>query len=117
MDKEDRNVGDCAEMTIVKDNVEVLHRDVFCDPESGCLFIASAYGCVSERIDDIRRLTASKRDALQKMTARETRKPPIQIVSPEKLQRNISTLSVAKLSPAKENEHDFLKKVLFCVKI
>ncbi|VBB34150.1 unnamed protein product, partial [Acanthocheilonema viteae] len=40
---------------------------------------------VAERIDDMRRLSLSRRDALQKMALRETRKPPVQIVSPEKL--------------------------------
>ncbi|VDD97445.1 unnamed protein product [Enterobius vermicularis] len=59
---------------------------------------------VAERIDDIRRLSASRRDALQKMASKESRKPPVQVVSPEKLQRNVSTISVtsvAKLSPTK----------------
>uniref|UniRef100_A0A0R3S5I6 Guanine nucleotide exchange factor DBS-like spectrin-like domain-containing protein n=1 Tax=Elaeophora elaphi TaxID=1147741 RepID=A0A0R3S5I6_9BILA len=40
---------------------------------------------VAERIDDMRRLSVSRRDALQKMVLREIRKPPVQVVSPEKL--------------------------------
>ncbi|VDN93149.1 unnamed protein product [Brugia pahangi] len=41
---------------------------------------------VAERIDDMRHLSISRRDALQKMALREIRKPPVQVVSPEKLQ-------------------------------
>lgn len=33
----------------------------------------------------MRRLSVSRRDALQKMALREIRKPPVQVVSPEKL--------------------------------
>ncbi|VDK85080.1 unnamed protein product, partial [Litomosoides sigmodontis] len=40
---------------------------------------------VAERIDDMRRLSVFRRNALQKMALREIRKPPVQIVSPEKL--------------------------------
>ncbi|VDM95553.1 unnamed protein product [Thelazia callipaeda] len=40
---------------------------------------------VIERITDIKRLSISRRDALQKMAFREIRKPPVQVVSPEKL--------------------------------
>ncbi|KAM3729038.1 Guanine nucleotide exchange factor DBS [Dirofilaria immitis] len=40
---------------------------------------------VTERIDDMKRLSISRRDALQKMALREIRKPPVQVVSPEKL--------------------------------
>lgn len=68
---------------------------------------------VAERIDDIRRLSASRRDALQKMASKESRKPPVQVVSPEKLQRNVSTISVtsvAKLSPTK-----VCQKIAHCV--
>ncbi|CAG9540780.1 unnamed protein product [Cercopithifilaria johnstoni] len=43
---------------------------------------------VAERINDMQRLSASRRDALQKMASREIRKPPVQIVSPEKLPYN-----------------------------
>ncbi|VDM93799.1 unnamed protein product, partial [Onchocerca ochengi] len=40
---------------------------------------------VAERIDDMRLLSISRRDALRKMALREVRKPPVQVVSPEKL--------------------------------
>uniref|UniRef100_A0A915AZA4 DH domain-containing protein n=1 Tax=Parascaris univalens TaxID=6257 RepID=A0A915AZA4_PARUN len=63
---------------------------------------------VAERIDDIRRMSAARRDALQKLAGRENRKPPVQVVSPEKLQRRSSNSSNA--SPAKrqiEVLHEF----------
>ncbi|KAH7696297.1 hypothetical protein AAVH_36635, partial [Aphelenchoides avenae] len=39
---------------------------------------------VAERIEDIRRLGISRRDALQRLTEREVKKP-VQVVSPEKV--------------------------------
>lgn len=44
-------------------------------------------------------MSAARRDALQKLAGRENRKPPVQVVSPEKLQRRSSSSSNA--SPAK----------------
>ncbi|VDM41495.1 unnamed protein product [Toxocara canis] len=55
---------------------------------------------VAERIDDIRRMSAARRDALQKLAGRESRKPPVQVVSPEKLQRRSSSSSIN--SPTKD---------------
>lgn len=41
---------------------------------------------IAERIDDMRLLSISRRDALQKLASHGVRKPPVQVVSPEKLQ-------------------------------
>uniref|UniRef100_A0A0M3K2B3 MCF.2 cell line derived transforming sequence b n=1 Tax=Anisakis simplex TaxID=6269 RepID=A0A0M3K2B3_ANISI len=57
------------------------------------------YCQVAERIDDIRRMSASRRDALQRLAGRENRRPPVQVVSPEKLKQTSSASPIT--SPVK----------------
>ncbi|KAK0404505.1 hypothetical protein QR680_017481 [Steinernema hermaphroditum] len=58
---------------------------------------------VAERIDDIRRMSAARRDALQKFALQEKEKP-VQVVSPEKTQRSVDT-SPSKSSPGSSARH------------
>ncbi|VDN58393.1 unnamed protein product [Dracunculus medinensis] len=44
---------------------------------------------VAERIDDIRRMSSSRREALRKIADKENRKLPVQVVSPEKSQQRL----------------------------
>lgn len=65
---------------------------------------------VAERINDLRRLSTFRRDALQKMASKENRKLPVQVVSPEKLQRKISgdSNSTGDISPSSPNKVSLL---------
>lgn len=44
---------------------------------------------MAERIDDIRRMSSSRREALRKIADKENRKLPVQVVSPEKSQQRL----------------------------